>query len=79
MSFLFESRHSATTHILESGAGIRQIQVYLGHADISSTMVYTHVINPELESVYEKSHLAANSPGSGKGWSVSLGDLGSEI
>lgn len=52
-------RHSAATHMLEGGADIRQIQVYLGHADISTTMVYTHVTNPELERAYEKSHPAA--------------------
>ena len=52
-------RHSAATHMLEGGADIRQIQVYLGHADISTTMVYIHITNPELERAYEKSHPAA--------------------
>jgi len=52
-------RHSAATHMLEGGADIRQIQVYLGHADISTTMVYTHVTNLELERAYEKAHPAA--------------------
>ena len=52
-------RHSAATHMIEGGADIRQIQVYLGHADISTTMVYTHITNPELERTYEKSHPAA--------------------
>lgn len=54
-------RHSAATHMLEGGADIRQIQVYLGHADISTTMVYTHVTNAELDRAYEKSHPAALS------------------
>lgn len=52
-------RHSAATHMLEGGVDICQIQVYLGHADISTTMVYTHVTNPDLERAYEKSHPAA--------------------
>jgi integrase/recombinase XerD len=42
-------RHSAATIMLEGGADIRQIQVYLGHACISTTMVDTHVTNPELK------------------------------
>jgi site-specific recombinase XerD len=45
--------------MLDGGADIRQIQVYLGHADISTTIVYTHITNPELEKTYEKSHPAA--------------------
>lgn len=54
-------RHSAATYMLGGGADIRQIQVYLGHTDISTTMVYTHITNPELERAYEKSHPAALS------------------
>jgi len=54
-------RHSAATHMLEGGADIRQIQVYLGHADISTTMVYTHISNAELDRAYEKSHPAAKN------------------
>lgn len=52
-------RHAAATLMLEGGADLRYIQEYLGHADISSTQVYTHVTIKRLRAVYAKTHPAA--------------------